>query len=93
VSVTAEPMLLPSAQWSGLRVGCTASHDAMRSASPKAADPGTAGDTSIVAASTSPMPGRHVRRLRRPVGSGTEELVAVVGVDVMGLHHPVRSKN
>ena len=34
------------------------------------------------------MPGRHVRRVRRPVGAGTEEPVVVVGVDVMGLHHP-----
>src|SRR4029077_17424505 len=45
-------------------------------------------DTSIIAAATSLVPGRHVRRLRRPVGAGTKEPVVVVGVDVMSLHHP-----
>ena len=39
------------------------------------------------------MPGRHVRRVRRPVGAGAEEPVVVVGVDVMGLHHPVCTGN
>ena len=34
------------------------------------------------------MPGRHVRRVRRPVGAGTEEPFVVFRVDVMGLHHP-----
>ena len=45
-------------------------------------------DTSIVAAPTSPVPGRHVSRVHRPVGAGTKETVVVVGVNVMGLHHP-----
>src|SRR6266478_6525089 len=37
---------------------------------------------------TAGVPGRHVRRVRRPVGTGTKEPVVVVGVDVMSLHHP-----
>ena len=45
-------------------------------------------DTSIIAAPTSRVPGRHVRRVRRPVSAGTKEPVVVVGVDVMSLHHP-----
>src|SRR6202048_5484245 len=46
------------------------------------------GDTSIIAAPTSRVPGRHVRRVRRPVDAGTKEPVVVVDVDVMCLHHP-----
>src|SRR6478672_4738255 len=45
-------------------------------------------DTSIIAAPTSQVPSRHVRRLRQPIGAGTKEPVVVVGVDVMSLHHP-----
>src|SRR5262245_846646 len=36
----------------------------------------------------SPMPGRHVRRVRRAIGAGSEETIVVIGIDVMHLHHP-----
>src|SRR5215813_11382226 len=39
------------------------------------ADESPPDDTSIIAAPTSPVPSRHVRRVRRPVGAGTEEPV------------------
>src|SRR5262249_34015550 len=43
---------------------------------------------SITAAPNSGVPGRHVSRVRRSVGSGAEEPVVVIGVDVVRLHHP-----
>src|SRR5215467_9306735 len=53
---------------------------------------GTAGrhphDTSISMGSTSSEPIRHVRRVRRSIVTRAEELVVVVGIDVMSLHHP-----
>ncbi len=35
----------------------------------------------------SPMPSRHIRRVRRAVSVGPEEAIAIIGVDVMRLHH------
>ncbi len=34
------------------------------------------------------MPPRDVGRVRRPVRVASEEAVVVIGIDVMGLHHP-----
>src|SRR5215470_13739491 len=45
-------------------------------------------ETSTSTGATSSVPGRHVRRVRRSVGTRAEELVVVVGIDVMSLHHP-----
>jgi hypothetical protein len=44
--------------------------------------------STILAATTSCVPCRHMRRVRRPEGAPTKELVVVVGVDVMSLHYP-----
>src|SRR6266550_168726 len=43
---------------------------------------------SITAAPNSGVPGRHVRRVRRSVGTGAEEPVVVIGINVVRLHHP-----
>src|SRR5262245_35362648 len=43
---------------------------------------------SIAAAPNSPVPGGHVCRVRRSVGTGAEEPVVVIGIDVVRLHHP-----
>src|SRR6516165_3252942 len=37
---------------------------------------------------TSPVPGRHVCRVRWSIGAGTKEPVIVASVDVMSLHYP-----
>src|SRR6516164_646926 len=54
--------------------------------------PGGAGsppdDASIIAAPASPVPGRHVCRVRWSIGARTKEPVIVASVDVMSLHYP-----